>query len=219
MKRLTWHLLTVVTGALLAVSGVALGQGSMRDTTEIPGDARNQGSTQGGIQDTTQRGSYDTTRGSAKDSIQGGPVDTMFDRSRSGSGSVIDSTQRGIGKTTDSTRDSVQGSTSGSMAPDNTGINKRDRNNNEMTADEQGQSAGDIDMTRKIRQAIVEDDSLSTYAKNVKIITKDGMVTLKGPVRSEQEKSTIEAKAAAIAGTAKIRNEIEVKAATRQRND
>ena len=88
-----------------------------------------------------------------------------------------------------------------------------------MTADEQGQSPADIDLTQKIRRAIVDDDSLSTYAKNIKIITKDGMVTLKGPVRSEQEKSTIEAKATAVAGTAKIKNQIEVKATDTPKND
>ena len=117
------------------------------------------------------------------------------------------------------TRDSSQGSASGSLAPDNSGINKRDRNSEEMTADEQGQSAADIDMTKKIRRAVMDDDSLSTYARNVKIITKDGAVTLKGPVRSEQEKSAIEAKAAGIAGPGKVKNQIEVKAADKSKND
>ena len=129
-----------------------------------------------------------------------------------GQGNVQDTMRHGV-------RDSSRGSAAGSVAPVNTGINKSDRDDNAMTADEQGQSAADIDMTRKIRRAIIEDDSLSTYAKNIKIITKDGVVTLRGPVRSEQEKSIIEAKAAAVAGSGKIKNEIEVKAATGQRND
>ncbi len=117
------------------------------------------------------------------------------------------------------TTDSLQGSTRKSIEPDNSGINARDRDSSAATADQQGQSASDIEMTRNIRRAIVDSDSMSTYAKNIKIITKDGMVTLKGPVRSEQEKSMIEAKATALAGAGKIRNELEVKAAEPPKKD
>ena len=154
-------------------------------------------------QDTTTQSTHiPTSQGNLRDSTQN-------------QGGVQDTVEQAIPGDTSGTgsRNSSQGSSSSSEAPDNTGINKRDRNEGEMTADEQGQSASDIDMTQKIRRAIMDDDSLSTYAKNIKIITRDGMVTLKGPVRSEQEKSTIEAKAAAVAGTAKIKNQIEVKAA------
>jgi hyperosmotically inducible periplasmic protein len=136
--------------------------------------------------------------------VQRGIQDTLHTR-----GNMHDTAQTGV-------RDSSQGSANGSVAPDNTGINKRDRNDSEVTADEQGQSPADIDMTQKIRRAIMEDDSLSTYAKNVKIITKDGMVTLKGPVRSEQEKAAVEQKASTVAGMGKIKNEMEVKATTEQ---
>jgi len=87
---------------------------------------------------------------------------------------------------------------------DNTGINKRDTSPKELTAGQQGQTKEDRDITQKIRQAVVDDKSLSTYAHNVKIITVDGMVTLKGPVRSEDEKRTIEEKAGHIAGKDKI---------------
>jgi osmotically-inducible protein OsmY len=70
----------------------------------------------------------------------------------------------------------------------------------------------DRELSKKIRQAIVADKSLSTYAHNVKIISRDGVVTLKGPVHSDVEKSTIEAKAAEIAGGAdKVKSEIAVK--------
>jgi hyperosmotically inducible protein len=58
----------------------------------------------------------------------------------------------------------------------------------------------------------MNDKSLSTYAHNVKIITQDGQVTLKGPVRSEDEKKAVEAKAAEIAGESKVANELDVKA-------
>ena len=93
---------------------------------------------------------------------------------------------------------------------DNTGINKRDASPKEVTADQQSQTKEDREITQKIRQAVVDDKSLSTYAHNVKIITVDGMVTLKGPVRSEDEKRTIEEKAGQIAGKNKIKSEIEI---------
>ena len=94
------------------------------------------------------------------------------------------------------------------QAADNTATNKRDQSQQEVTADQQGQSKQDRDITQKIRQAIVKDKSLSTNAHNVKIITVGGMVTLKGPVRSEEEKRIVEAKAAEIAGSGNVKSEI-----------
>jgi len=91
---------------------------------------------------------------------------------------------------------------------DNTKINKRDASPKELTAGQQGQTKEDREITQKIRQAVVDDKSLSTYAHNVKIITVDGVVTLKGPVRSEDEKRIVEEKAAQIAGKDKIKSEI-----------
>jgi hyperosmotically inducible protein len=96
------------------------------------------------------------------------------------------------------------------QAPDNTKINQRDRNKSEPTADQQKENRSDRELARQIRRAIVKDKSLSTYAHNIKIIAQDGMVTLKGPVNTQDEKQAIEAKAAAIAGQGKITNEIEV---------
>jgi len=93
---------------------------------------------------------------------------------------------------------------------DNTEINKRDRSEKELTADQQGETKEDREITQKIRQAVVDDKALSTYAHNVKIITVDGMVTLKGPVRSEKEKRVIEEKAAQIAGNGKIKSEMDI---------
>lgn len=93
---------------------------------------------------------------------------------------------------------------------DNSGINKRDMSPGEITAEQQSQTKEDLEITQKIRQAVVDDKSLSTYAHNVKIITVDGMVTLKGPVRSEKEKRTIEEKARQLAGKDKIKSEIEI---------
>lgn len=94
---------------------------------------------------------------------------------------------------------------------DNTKLNERDRNANEPTADRQKDNRSDRDITQQVRKAIVKDKSLSTYAHNVKVITQNGMVTLKGPVRSEEEKKAIEAKAAEVAGQDKVTNQLDVK--------
>jgi hyperosmotically inducible periplasmic protein len=95
--------------------------------------------------------------------------------------------------------------------PDNTKVNDRDRNTAEPTADQQKENRPDRDITRDIRRSIVQDKSLSTYAHNVKIISQNGMVTLKGPVRSEEEKSAVEAKAAEIAGKDEVTSQLDVK--------
>lgn len=87
-------------------------------------------------------------------------------------------------------------------APDYTKVNKRDRSAGEPTADQQKANATDRELTRKIRRSIVADKSLSTYAHNVKIISQNGAVTLKGPVRSDDEKKSVVAKAVAITGSA-----------------
>ncbi len=96
-------------------------------------------------------------------------------------------------------------------APDNTKVNKTDRANGEPTADQAKNNAGDRETMRKIRRAIVSDKSLSTYAHNIKIIAQDGKVTLKGPVRSEEEKQAIESKAAAVAGAENVTDQLTVK--------
>jgi hyperosmotically inducible protein len=99
----------------------------------------------------------------------------------------------------------------GAPAPDNTKVNQRDQNQAAPTADQQKANKADQETTRQIRRAVVQDKSLSTYAHNVKIISQNGMVTLKGPVRSDQEKTAIEAKAAEIAGKNNVNSELEVK--------
>ena len=95
-------------------------------------------------------------------------------------------------------------------APDNTKVNKADRAKGAVTADQQRENAADRELAQKIRQSVVGDKSLSIYAHNVKIVAQDGQVTLRGPVRTEAEKASIAAKAAGIAGTGKVTNEITV---------
>ena len=92
--------------------------------------------------------------------------------------------------------------------PDNTRVNK-DRT---TTADQQKNNVSDRELTQKIRKAVMADKSLSTYAHNVKIVSQNGSVTLKGPVHSEEEKKAIVAKAVEVAGSAdKVSDEITVK--------
>jgi osmotically-inducible protein OsmY len=93
---------------------------------------------------------------------------------------------------------------------DNAKVNQRDRNQNEPTADQQKENTNDRQLTAQIRRAIVKDKSLSTTAHNVKIIAQNGSVTLKGPVKSEEEKQAIESKATEIAGSGKVNNELQV---------
>src|SRR3982074_1433237 len=100
---------------------------------------------------------------------------------------------------------------SSQAAPDNTAKNQRDRNQSEATADQQKENKSDLELARQIRQALVKDKSLSTYAHNIKVIAQNGEVTLKGPVKSAEEKQAIEAKAAEVAGGPdRIKSQIEV---------
>jgi hyperosmotically inducible protein len=96
--------------------------------------------------------------------------------------------------------------------PDNTKMNKGDGSKNAVTADKQTTNVSDRQLTQQVRKAVVADKGLSTYAHNVKIIAQNGKVTLKGPVRSEDEKQTVAAKAAEIAGSSNVDNELTVKA-------
>lgn len=96
-------------------------------------------------------------------------------------------------------------------ASDNTKMNQRDRNPNELTADRQQNNRSDLEITKQVRKAIEADKSFSAYAHNIKVITQNGQVTLKGPVRSEEEKHAVEAKAAVVAGEGKVNSELTVK--------
>ena len=99
----------------------------------------------------------------------------------------------------------------GAQAPaDNTKVNQQDRNKDSATADQQKENASDRDLTQRIRRSVMDDKALSTYAHNVKIIAQDGHITLKGPVRTENEKTTIEAKATEVAGAGHVSNQITI---------
>ena len=95
-------------------------------------------------------------------------------------------------------------------AADNSKTNKRDQNSATPTADQQKMNPADRDLTKKIRASINSDKSLSTYAHNIKIISQDGKVTLRGPVRSEDDKAAIEAKATEVAGAGNVTSLLEL---------
>ena len=97
--------------------------------------------------------------------------------------------------------------------PDNTKANKQDRAEGAVTADQQKNNRSDRELTKDIRKAVMSDKSLSSYAHNVKIVAQDGTVTLKGPVRSEDEKKEIIAKAEEVAGPGKVTDQLSVKGA------
>jgi len=96
-------------------------------------------------------------------------------------------------------------------ASDNTKVNKRDRSKTAPTADQAKNTTSDRDIMQKIRKGVMDDKSLSTYAHNVKIISQHGKVTLKGPVRSEEEKNTIEKIATDVAGAGNVTDQITIK--------
>jgi len=93
---------------------------------------------------------------------------------------------------------------------DNTAKNKRDRTDPKKTADNQMNNESDLEITRKIRKMLTDDSSLSTYAKNVKIVSQNGKVTLRGPVNTSEEKQKVRAHAVMVAGEANVSDEIEL---------
>jgi hyperosmotically inducible periplasmic protein len=95
--------------------------------------------------------------------------------------------------------------------PDNTATNERDRSGETKTSGDQSNSSADLKITQAVRQALMKEDDLSMTAKNIKIITADGHVTLRGPVKTAQEKAKIGQLARSAAGGAKIDDELEVK--------
>ena len=94
---------------------------------------------------------------------------------------------------------------------DNTAMNERDRSGQTQTSGDQSNSSADLKITQAIRQALMKESDLSTTAKNIKIITDNGQVTLRGPVNSAQEKSKIDHLARSAAGGAKIHDQLDVK--------
>jgi osmotically-inducible protein OsmY len=99
---------------------------------------------------------------------------------------------------------------SGKSAADNSAKNQPIEAANKPTADDQSNAKSDVELAAQIRRAIVEDESLSTYAHNVKVITKDGRVTLSGPVKNEAERLTITSIAQKFAGAGTVTSNLEI---------
>ncbi len=97
-----------------------------------------------------------------------------------------------------------------SLEPDNTGQNVRDRDGETLTPTDQPESKADLDLTAAIRKALMDEDALSVNAKNIKIISRDGVVTLRGPVETQAEKDRIDALAKAVPGVITVDNQLEV---------
>jgi hyperosmotically inducible protein len=109
-----------------------------------------------------------------------------------------------------STGNAAASPTPRSADADNSRMNQRDRNSAALTPMDQGTSEADRTTTQQIRQAVMRDKTLSFTAKNVKIITINGRVTLRGPVKTEAERSAIEAEARAVAGGAQVDSQLEI---------
>ena len=98
---------------------------------------------------------------------------------------------------------------SSNAAADNTDKNERDRSGAALTSGDQGGSEADRTLTQRVRQGVVDDDTLSITGKNVKIITVDGVVTLRGPVKSAAEKAAIASIAQKVSGVKSVDNQLE----------
>lgn len=97
-------------------------------------------------------------------------------------------------------------------APDNSGVNERDRTGELKTPLDQGQNSADVERTAEIRRKILAIKDVSIDAQNVKVITENGRVTLRGPVATETEKEAVFQAAVEVAGAENVMNELEVPA-------
>lgn len=100
---------------------------------------------------------------------------------------------------------------SSTAAAHDTGINKRDRSDRTLTPTDQSNDTADVKLVAAVRRAVVKDDSLSMSAHNVKMIAKNGVVTLRGPVKNTAEKASVASIAKAVAGVTRVDNELDIK--------
>jgi osmotically-inducible protein OsmY len=113
---------------------------------------------------------------------------------------------------TENKTSSVTGSLAAAPAATNTAKNERDRDPALLTPEDQGGSELDRGVTQRIRQGVVKDDALSITGKNIKIITREGVVTLRGPVKTAEEKAQIAAIATKTDGVKRVENQLEIAA-------
>ncbi len=96
-------------------------------------------------------------------------------------------------------------------AVDNTKMNQGDQNVGAVTADHAKQNVSDRELMSQIRKSVMRDRDLSTYAHNIKIVAQNGIVTLKGPVKTSDEKKTVLSEAVVVAGADNVKDQITVK--------
>ena len=151
-----------------------------------------------------------------------GKTDTSDNTGSSGDAGVSASADSGssasVRVSTNSDGVSASASATATKDADNTGINKRDRAEDSLTAGDQGNTESDREITRKIRRALTSNDQLSTTAKNIKIIATDGKVTLRGPVKTAAEREQVAIVAQqALGGTSLVDNQLEIKQTAEQK--
>lgn len=107
----------------------------------------------------------------------------------------------------------AQNAPSGQATPtaDNTRMNNRDKHDTQDTAQSQSNAKADRETLAAVRRAVVQDKSLSTTAHNVKIMATGGVVTLRGPVKSEEEKAKVESLAKQVPGVTSVENHLDIK--------
>jgi hypothetical protein len=127
---------------------------------------------------------------------------------------TVPGTETNISPTTPPPTQTETPGTPGTVDETNTGMNVRDRDGNLPTPEDQSNNESDLQITARIRQAILDDETLSVTAENIKIVTVDGRVTLRGPVKSAAEKSSIVAKAQQVAGTTQVDDQLEITGTT-----
>lgn len=96
-------------------------------------------------------------------------------------------------------------------AADNTAVNARDRSGDTPTSSSQSNDKSDVELAAAVRRALTKDSSLSMSAHNAKVIVSGNNVTLRGPVKSDDEKSRVETVVRSVAGVSQVTNELEVK--------
>jgi len=146
-----------------------------------------------------------------------GKTDTSNGTGSSGDAEISASANSGSSASTNGAPASA--SASATKDADNTGINKRDRAEDALTSGDQGNTEADRELTRKVRRALTSNDQLSMTAKNIKIIATDGKVTLRGPVKTAEEREQVAALAQqALTGGGLVENQLEVKQTAEEKN-
>jgi hyperosmotically inducible periplasmic protein len=198
-------------GALLCLSGLAACSNTTTEPAQGPDTYDTTASTTANDGSMTPASLEDSTVATPTAGAADRPGDSSADARAPlvGGANTNDMRTNEPAPATDASKTAAPGAPVGTQ-PDNTKVNKRDTNSAALTPLDQGNNETDLKITQQIRQAVMDNGSLSFTAKNVKIITNGGKVTLRGPVKTEQERSAIDAAARKVAG-AQVDNQIEVK--------